>query len=329
MITTGLPRGVEVCGDEAAHTGTGEGRPPSQTFIQHTGQRVDIGAGILVGVVAQPLGCHVGEGANHVAGTCQPGLVGGTGDPVIATGMAKKPDQRYPTTVELANAARDAITTPIPRPATQSPVQHPQPSSQIATNPAPPTPALRAQRQPGHLNLAATPQRPPEGGAGWPYHQQEIQRAQRPPPYIGTPPPPPAGQRRRRRVKWALITALIVILAAADITGYLMRQPSTTSQPSTISHPSTTSQPSTGTSHQQQTGDYVPDHHRPAPTRVKGKASTLMQVDRNRAGTVAGADDRRRRDRPIDVMGRAQATGEAITARWSSVGSWSRPAGGG
>jgi serine/threonine protein kinase len=37
-------------------------------------------------------------------------------DTVVATGMAKSPAQRYRTTVELANAARGAITVPILRP---------------------------------------------------------------------------------------------------------------------------------------------------------------------------------------------------------------------
>src|ERR1700736_1962818 len=46
-------------------------------------------------------------------------------DAVIAKGMAKKPDQRYPTTVQLARAARAAITTPI--------------AAAAPTMPAPPT----------------------------------------------------------------------------------------------------------------------------------------------------------------------------------------------
>jgi serine/threonine protein kinase len=48
-------------------------------------------------------------------------------DEVIATGMAKDPDNRYATTVEFADAARDAITVPIPRPS---------PAPKPATEPA-------------------------------------------------------------------------------------------------------------------------------------------------------------------------------------------------
>jgi hypothetical protein len=68
-------------------------------------------------------------------------------DQVIATGMAKDPDERYSTAVELADAARDAITVSIPRrapaptllPTTQqalTPVQA-QPMTVKAASPAP------------------------------------------------------------------------------------------------------------------------------------------------------------------------------------------------
>jgi serine/threonine-protein kinase len=66
-------------------------------------------------------------------------------DEVIATGMAKDPDLRYATTVELADAARDAITVPIPR-ATPSPAPNPssappQPTAAVPGNVIPPAPA--------------------------------------------------------------------------------------------------------------------------------------------------------------------------------------------
>jgi predicted Ser/Thr protein kinase len=51
-------------------------------------------------------------------------------DAVIAKGMAKNPDQRYATTVELARAARDATTVPLPRPGPTAPV-YPHPAGPI------------------------------------------------------------------------------------------------------------------------------------------------------------------------------------------------------
>jgi serine/threonine-protein kinase len=133
-------------------------------------------------------------------------------DGVIAAGMAKNPDQRYQTAIELADAAHHALTvtaTSVGRP-------HPAPTLVHDRVPRPPAPAPeRVWQQPAEPTL----QRPP----GWPPVPVPLPRpADWPPAQIGTG-TTPLGQRPRRGLKWPLIAAIAVILPVVGITGYLLR----------------------------------------------------------------------------------------------------------
>ena len=115
-------------------------------------------------------------------------------DAVIAKGMAKNPDQRYATTVELADAAHDAITTPLAAPSESTPLDAIRPAPARRDDRVPPAPAPDTVRQqPADLNLAATTQRPP----GRPAVPQP--RPTDPPPQFGAAVPPPEEHSASRR----------------------------------------------------------------------------------------------------------------------------------
>jgi serine/threonine-protein kinase len=93
-------------------------------------------------------------------------------DQVITTGLAKQPTDRYPTTVEMAAAARRAITEPV------SQIRLAQPTQMSPAAPVPPVWPDPTQTQPWQSNPGMRPVAPAHFGAA--------------PPHMPPPPAPPA-----------------------------------------------------------------------------------------------------------------------------------------
>jgi serine/threonine protein kinase len=135
-------------------------------------------------------------------------------DQVIATGMAKDPDNRYATTVQLADAAREAITVPIPRP---TPSRAPNPPSEQAR----PTDSVAAT---GHVPSEPTPtEQTPSTDAGLGVTEQAERTTQPATQMAPTRPPAPPKEirirRMGRRTKIVLgAVALLIVVAVAVVT---------------------------------------------------------------------------------------------------------------
>jgi serine/threonine-protein kinase len=175
----------------------------------------------FAGSTAQLMFAHVNTPPPRPS-TAQPGVPSQV-DEVITTGMAKDPNQRFATTVELADAARDAITEPLTQPTSSSPTLP-------ATERAPLRPTARAASrvtaQPATVAAVSLPSAPPA-----------------PPQPI--PPIPTRGGGISRRTAIALIVgaaALVaVIVLAVGIPALVKQRPSESSPTSSSpAAPSTT-----------------------------------------------------------------------------------------
>ncbi len=126
-------------------------------------------------------------------------------DAVIATGMAKDPNQRYQTTLELAKAARTALTAPT--------IPIPQPTEPAPTAEAPASAVFGTQAPTAHAGVA-----PPAPVHGAPTHY--------------TPPaPPPAPEPSAPRHRWSrrtvLLAAAVAVVAAGIVAGITLSHRST------------------------------------------------------------------------------------------------------
>ena len=133
---------------------------------------------------------------------------------MIATGMAKDPGARYPTTVQLARAARGAITEPLrgqadlsAQPRRRAPMPMPMHPQQ------PPTP------RPSHSN----------SGSDWSPPPPARPFIERPPAPSASPPMSPPAPAARRSRRWIVPTAIGAVTAVVGGSAiWLTTRPSTT-----------------------------------------------------------------------------------------------------
>jgi serine/threonine protein kinase len=126
-------------------------------------------------------------------------------DEVIATGMAKDPNHRYATTVELADAAREAITMPVPR----VPNPQPRPADESGSASAE-LPTVMAQHRvpPPHDGTAGVP--------SWQHQGPEQDPNYRPRPLTGHPPVPKT-ERRRKAVVISIALAVGIVASVVAV----------------------------------------------------------------------------------------------------------------
>jgi serine/threonine protein kinase, bacterial len=157
-------------------------------------------------------------------------------DSVIAKGMAKKPSERYETAVELARAARNAVTAPAPlpprppepRPPVRRPLPPPPPPPQPVvppvrvdnygrrpTPPLPPAPLIPGSKNPSGANTM-------RGPAVNPNLRREAAVAQQ----VGTPippaprsSPPPWWRRKGGVITAAALLTVAIVVGVVAISG--------------------------------------------------------------------------------------------------------------
>jgi serine/threonine kinase PknH len=145
-------------------------------------------------------------------------------DEVIARGMAKDPNQRYATTIELADAAREAVTVPVPKP-TSAPAQP-------LTEPAPRPASVR--QQPAYLTLDATQHRPPV---------PQSRPADQPGPWPGQYPParqPGARADPNRRLVLGVAAAVLILVITIVAAGIYFATKNSNPVATTTTAPTTT-----------------------------------------------------------------------------------------